>query len=75
MSKDYFDIIKHYWDKPHTADLEARARYRAEGAQHEQERIIKVLKEHGKSEWCGEPYCPRPFPTEHLIALIKGENK
>jgi hypothetical protein len=41
----------------------------------ERKLIIKVLKEHGKSEWCGEPDCPRPFPTEHLIALIEVENK
>ena len=38
-------------------------------------RIIKLLKKHGKSDWCGEGDCPRPFPTEHLIALLKGENK
>ena len=63
MSKNYFDIIKQYWDKPHTADLEARARYRAEGAQHERERIIKLITDNdvvGADWW---------------IALIKGENK
>jgi len=39
-----------------------------------EKRIIKLLKKHGKSKWCGEGDCPRPFPTKHLIALIKGGN-
>jgi hypothetical protein len=66
MSKNYFDIIKQYWDKPHTADANS-------AVQIEQERIIKLITKHGKADWCGEADCPRPFPTEHIIAIIKGE--
>ena len=57
----------------HTADLLTRSRYRAEGAQTERERIIKLLKEHPHSYW---------FDTRihtcsacDIIAEIKGEQK
>ena len=89
MSKKYFDIIRQYWDKPavteplqlqmspnaHTADLLTRSRYRAEGAQTERERIIKLLEKHSISEWCGFADCPAPFPVAHLAQIIKGEQK
>ncbi len=52
---------------PHTADLEARARYREEGRQLEQERIIKLLEELDDEEWMGI--------NQNFIALIKGENQ
>ena len=45
------------------------------GVQDERERIIKLLDKHNDSGWCGESNCPSPFPLNHLIALIKGENK
>jgi hypothetical protein len=85
MSKDYFDIIKQYWDKSavteplhsqmspnaHTADLLTRARYRAEGAQTERERIIKLLEDNNKCTGglsFGNCTCT-------ALALIKGEQK
>lgn len=40
------------------------------GRKLERKLFIKLLKAHGKSDWCGEGDCPRPFPTEHLIALM-----
>jgi hypothetical protein len=57
---------------PHTADLEARYRYRQEGAANERERIIKLLD---------NPYFHNiQSPEIHIdcemcktIALIKGE--
>lgn len=38
MSKDYFDIIKHYWDKPHAAEPKP-------AVQQERERILDAVQQ------------------------------
>lgn len=55
----------------HTADLLTRARYRAEGAKTERERIIKLLEDNNKCTGglsFGNCTCT-------ALALIKGEQK
>ena len=87
MSKNYFGIIKQYWDKlavteplhsqvspnAHTADLLTRARYRAEGAQTERERIIKLLEGIAVTTAHGEVAVMELLSA--IEALIKGEQK
>lgn len=46
----------------------------AKGEEKAEQRIIKLLDKHNDSGWCGESNCPSPFPLDHLVALIKGEN-
>ena len=83
MSKNYFDIIKQYWDKPHTVDT-------SNSAQAERERIIKLLEERHRpfQNPCNNARCKIEIHTDCVtcldeypcffvedIALIKGENK
>lgn len=51
----------------HTADLATRARYRQEGADYEQERIIKLIK---SKEWVGQTLAE---DVDNLVRLIKGK--
>ncbi len=64
---------------PHTADLEARARYREEGRQLEQERIIKQLQKEIDFMYSGVGLVEHHHQTisflEGFIELIKGETK
>lgn len=70
--------------EPHTADLVSRARYRAEGAKTERERIIKLITDNdviGANWWIaliqgeGSSIYLSDKDYEQLSDAIKGEQK